>query len=414
MLPPVLEIYIVWHPQDRRGREIADEFVEHFRGTTFTGLIGGAVEVFVRSEGWQSSSDSPRPIPVPGESNGIIQQAEFIAIVPILGNELACAVENNSAWRTFIETMASSQEKYPDRVAVLPYRLDAKATDQTALAALVGKYQAIASNPPETLHDTHKGLRCRDLSQGLAQFLNGKPDARLVAFISHTKRSSAAEAGDVNALVALVRDVVSATRLREYFDASDLQPGTDWSKHLQENAATSALLALRTDLYPSREWCQKEVLTAKRAGMPIIILDGIGFAEERGSFLMDHVPRTPVRSDGANWRRQDVYRALNLLVDECLKRELWMRQQQLAQKFPKLAVSWWAPHAPEPVTLIKWLEIAKAAGTLPVGDAQLRILHPDPPLGPDEKAVLTELLDLTGLGAKLDVMTPRQLAARGG
>ena len=51
MLPPVLELYLVWNPSDARARATADEFVDHFHGTAFTGLIGGAVEVLVRSEG---------------------------------------------------------------------------------------------------------------------------------------------------------------------------------------------------------------------------------------------------------------------------------------------------------------------------------------------------------------------------
>ncbi len=55
MLPPVLEIYAVWHPDDgpEGGREIAREFVNHFHGTLFSGLIGGAVEIYVRSEVWK-------------------------------------------------------------------------------------------------------------------------------------------------------------------------------------------------------------------------------------------------------------------------------------------------------------------------------------------------------------------------
>lgn len=44
----------------------------------------------------------------------------------------------------------------------------------------------------------------------------------------------------------------------------------------------------------------------------------------------------------------------------------------------------------------------------------VRILHPDPPLGPDERNVLEQMLNLTGLPEALDVMTPRQLAGRGG
>lgn len=415
MLPPVLEIYVVWHPGDPAGRAIADEIIGHFRGTAFTGLIGGAVEVFIRSDGWTSATDCPRPIPTPSLAPpNDIKQAEFTAVVPILGVEMAAAAQNSGPWRGFVEGIAKAQRDAPGRVAVFPYRLDASATQGTALGAILGGYQAIAANGPVVPDDSLKALRCRELSQGLTQFLSGEPGARLTAFISHTKRSADAELGDVNALIALVRSVIASTKLKEYFDASDLQPGTDWSNELQQKASCSALLALRTDLYPSREWCQKEVLIAKRNGMPVIILDGIGYAEERGSFLMDHVPRAPIRTDGTEWKRRDVYRALNLLVDECLKRELWKRQRELAAAEGELVVSWWAPHAPEPVTLIQWLETARNEGRLPRPGEKLRILHPDPPLGLDEKAVLEQLLAVSGLPGSLDVMTPRQLAARGG
>ena len=63
------------------------------------------------------------------------------------------------------------------------------------------------------------------------------------------------------------------------------------------------LLAIRTDLYASRDWCQREMLIAKRAGMPVVIMDALGRGEERGSFLMDHVPRVPLRPSAAGWMR---------------------------------------------------------------------------------------------------------------
>ena len=43
MLPPTLEIYVVWHPNDPAGQTAAQQFIEHFHGTAFSGLIGGAV-----------------------------------------------------------------------------------------------------------------------------------------------------------------------------------------------------------------------------------------------------------------------------------------------------------------------------------------------------------------------------------
>jgi hypothetical protein len=151
---------------------------------------------------------------------------------------------------------------------------------------------------------------------------------------------------------------------------------------------------------------------AKTEGMPVIMMDAIGYGEERGSFLMDHVPRIAVRKIDGRWQKRDVYRALNLLVDECLKRALWLRQKELAQNRPELDIAWWAPHAPEFLTLSHWIEnnLENAAD----GEGDIRILHPDPPLGPEERSVLQKYASGTRLGRGVDIMTPRQLATRGG
>jgi len=415
MLPPVLEVYVVHHPGDDEGRRAAEQLFEHFHGASYIGLIGGAIELYVRSASWSAGgSGAPRAIPFPGkaDANGV-SAAEVVAIVPCVGLELARAVEARGPWADFLEGIVGAANAAPDRVGVFPLRLGEAGGHDTLLAKLLSPFQFIAApsglGPPEPEAE----CRARDLAQGLAQLILG-PESRLQVFISHTRRTGLGEDEDVPALIRYVREIISETRLRSFFDASDLQAGRDWDTDLRRNAATSALLALRTDLYAGRVWCQREMLTAKRAGMPVVILDSLGRGEERGSFLMDHIPRIPVRADGADWSKPDIRRSLNLLVDECLKRAIWGIQQKLGAARGDLAAAWWAPHAPEPITLTHWLREQAASGTKVLGSMPLRILHPDPPLGPDEREALAELLQLTGHDGGLDVMTPRGLAARGG
>ena len=217
-----------------------------------------------------------------------------------------------------------------------------------------------------------------------------------------------------------MREVLESGRIGTFFDAHDLQPGQDWNWALRNKAATSALLAVRTDLYSSREWCQREMLTAKIHGMPVVVLEAMSIGEMRGSFLMDHTPRIPARlgADGA-WATDGLRRAVNLLADAWLHRVLWLRQQALARSDATLSRYWWAPQAPEPSTLAAWLpDKASPFGAsvarmpaLPPG-SELRILHPDPPLAADERQVLQQMVALAGYGA-LDLTTPRLLAARG-
>lgn len=415
MLPPVLEIYVVWNGSDSRdaaGRQVAQQIVDHFHGTLFSGLIGGAVAVYARSVGWGRTDDAPRPIPLPSSvALTGLPQAELTAIVPVLGLGLAARVEReNDPWHAYISAFVEAHKQHGDRVGIFPAQLDERATDRTRLAALVGGFQRIAAPGPTTDVEPEADLRCRDLAQGIAQLAEpSQPQTRI--FISHTKRGS----GEGTAMAKLadrVRSVVQATRLQDFFDTNDLQPGEDWDQRLRSAAATSAMLAVRSDLYPSREWCQREMLIAKRAGVPLVILDALGKREERGSFLMDHVPRVPVREANGDWDTAQVRVGLNILVDECLKRALWHRQEKLAEG-RDVGISWWAPHAPEPVTMVQWLKVQREAGRLQTS-SDLRVLHPDPPLGRDERAVLEDLVHLSGITGKLDLLTPRTLAARGG
>jgi hypothetical protein len=411
MLPPVLEIYAVWHPEDPAGQTAANQLISHFHGSRFSGLIGGAVEVYVRSQGWRSANDAPRPIPFPGSGppNGVLQ-AEIVAIVPMLGREFARAVEAGPGpWRTYASEIAAAEAANPEHVCVLPLQVHQSATDRTELNRIFGRFQFLAAVAPGAPVEPEAELRCRDLAQSIAQLIGQQ--RRLQVFISHTKHPSVGEESGVTALIDRVRWIIGQTRLSEFFDANALQPGRNWDDALRQGAAAGALIALRTDLYSSREWCQREMLIAKQSGLPVVILDALGGGDERGSFLMDHVPRVPVRREGNGWSDVDIRCALNRLVDESLKRALWQRQARLVPAESRHDVAWWAPHAPEPATLVHWLKSCPPATA--AAPRSLRVLHPDPPLGPDERLVLDEIAALGGFPA-LDIMTPRLLAARGG
>src|SRR5262245_33531669 len=115
MLPPVVEIYVVWHPADAVGDAVASEFMRHFHGNRFTGLIGGAVEVFVRFSGWRWDNDAPRPIPTQADPppNGL-QPARLTVIVPVLGLGLARAVQAGTGdWFEYVRGLTEAHAQSP-------------------------------------------------------------------------------------------------------------------------------------------------------------------------------------------------------------------------------------------------------------------------------------------------------------
>ena len=384
---------------------MAQSLIDHFHGGVFTGLIAGAVEVYVRTQGWASEDDAPRPIPLPGDAPCGGSRAALTVVVPIVGLRLARAVERGGPWAAYVEAFVSARKAAAREVMIAPYYL---AGGQTGgrLGQLLYGLQPIGAAAWDTGEEA-AALRARDLSQAMAQFAS--PEAgRIKVFISHTRREAAGETGVID-LIRAVRAVIADTRLASFFDAQDLQSGEDWDSALREGAANSALLVVRSDLYPTRDWCQREIATAKRAGAPVVVLDALGRGEERGSFLMDHCPRLPTRKGDGSWDSDDIRRALDLLVDERLKRILWARQKDLAGHDPRLGAAWWAPHAPEPLTMADYL----LSGNAPA-DGALCIIHPDPPLGACEQEVLQQIAKLSGAKGDIDILTPRQLASRGG
>ncbi len=393
---------MLWHPNDTDGERVAQWLLDHFRGTPYSGLVGGAVEVYTRSVAWAPDSDRPRPLPFHEALPYGLSQSRITAVVPVLGVRLARAVADEaSGWRRYLEGLVASAAE-ASHVGIFPVRLPGSVDG--GLLDLLGGIQAMSSDSA-----SNAKVLCRELSQQIAQLVNDPFGDRLTVFISHTKRHSPDEKPDaVDALVEQVRSMIGDTHLRGYFDAADVQPGSDWKAELRANSASSALLAIRTDLYAGRDWCQREFLIAKQAGMPIVTLNAVIRAEERGSFVMDHVPSVGYRDHDDTTRRDSIEDALNLLVDGALRRAIWGIQEGYLRS---IGFDWMPLHAPEPVTLIPWLIANRGRA---VSDGRVLVMHPDPPLGRDEANLVDQLFEVAGVSGTIDVLTPRTFASRGG
>lgn len=98
-------------------------------------------------------------------------------------------------------------------------------------------------------------------------------------FISHAKSDL-----KYTNVAEVIRDYVSTrTTGTPFFDATSLLPGVPLAKQLDSSAAEGVLVAIRGDAYSSRNWCQRELLTAKRYGIPTVIVDTLQHGEKRSS-----------------------------------------------------------------------------------------------------------------------------------
>lgn len=400
-IPPILDVFVVWHPDDKIGAERFAELHDHFHSPAFSGLAGGAVEVYARSEPWTVGT-SPRPLGIETPLGAGLAAAQFNAIVPIVDTSLMRAVAGETnAWDAYIREIATLNRRAG--VGVYPVVANGLQWGGSVISEILGDIQTL---PPEV--NTDRDLFGRELAQAVTQRIQQEKNlpTRLKVFVSHTKHQSSEEAARSGlAVFEHVRAHIQQSHLSAFFDAQDIQPGGDWEKTLQENAASSALLMIRTDVYAGRDWTQREVHTAKGSGMPVVCMYAFTAGEERGSFLMDHIPSVVCDLDEPD---PGIELALNRLVDEALKNTLWQAQTSYLSED---GFDWLPAQSPEPTTLAPWL--AEHQERQP-DDKHLWVIHPDPPLGPAERHVLLQLCAVAGYDVDVDILTPRTFAARGG
>jgi hypothetical protein len=404
----VLDLHLVWHPQDASGEPIASEIEDHFLRQSCTGLHAGAIEVHRRSVSWTAEPNgAPRPIALPGTPDA----AAHVAVVVLVGTELMRATQpEGSPWGACLRELDLAAKAKSPHLKVMAILLPGTRRPPNArLSQLLGDNQYLAEPDRHALRHGSPGwigrARCRELAQTLSCWLDPENTGKgIQVFISHTKYASdSGRKESVGTLVRQVRAALGETRLGTFYDAQSLQPGQGWAQALTSHAGRCALLVLRTDLYATREWCHREVIQAKENGRPVVVLDALGSGEARGSYLLDHVPRVPVRSlrtspeggDDTVWSDDDIEIGVNRLVDAWLERVLWERQAARLQSGETPM-----PHAPELLTLMPLLKPGQP----------LKVVYPDPPLSDAEKEPLRDLAK--AMGCTLDLTTPRMMAVR--
>lgn len=397
-IPPILDVFVVWHPDDREGEKRFRELQDHFHSPAFSGLVGGAVEVYARSEAW-SLDGSPRPFGISTPLVEGLPTAQFNAIVPVLSKEMARAAAT-AGWKEFIAEIGALAKL--QGVGVFSIPANGVDLENGSLASALGPFQVLPRDV-----NTDPKLLGRELDQAIAQRIRSEDgqSSRITVFVSHSKHRSLSEDDEGTAIYLSVRERIAASRLAEFFDAHDIQVGDRWVETLEQNAREHALLIVRTDRYAERPWTQREVKAAKEAEVPVVTMYAIRSGEQQGSFLMDHVPTVVCNLDD---RVPGIEAALDALVTEALKSTLWNAQSSYLKSD---GFDWLPARSPEPTTIASWLATHKAEYP---DDQHIWIMHPDPPLGPAERDVLIQMVTLAGYTDDVNIYTPRTFAAKGG
>ncbi|NNB99115.1 TIR domain-containing protein [Corallococcus exiguus] len=367
---PPLAVYVVWHPQLLEGEALARQLYGVLcREGMYPGARGTGIPVWFRSAPATSAGPAPLPIPL-----GAAQRTAIIALVD--DNMMA---SRHAGWNAYLDPLMERSTQDP-RVSVLPVAF--------SKSCLVFNTRHELSYHP-LLEDQPLSAKWRKLREMVTHELcallltePGKPPAgtpKVTAFLSHATRGGTDQAAT---LQQLLPDLSS---IEVFFDKVDIRPGSSFRKailgqlqsHGQGGEAV-VLVAMQTDLYASRDWCQREVLEAKRNGLPILLVHRLDIGEERGFPYLGNVPSIGWASAG----KTDAERAMTLrehilalaLRDQYLRLHL----RELCRVYGMNALQLTSP--PELLTLA----MRQAAGAPPV------VVYPDPPLGEMERGILLQ------------------------
>jgi hypothetical protein len=258
------------------------------------------------------------------------------------------------------------------------------------------------------LHIAVRALRAlQDLPQAGGKPADELPDIPVRLFISHAKKDLPADPaaiaeGPVKAILATLTQLP----VQGWYDSADIPPGGRFPDEIQKGVLnSSALVAVLTDNWSSREWCRRELLEAKLAARPLVLVDAI---EARVIRLFPYLGnavtlrwRAAIAAsdtmDAAwierkkNWEAEDAALVIEAALLEALRYQ--HEHRRLLHSIAPNEVALGTP--PEALTLAH----------LPAGTT--RVWYPDPPLGREE----LDRLQPTG-ATKIDLTTPLSELAR--
>lgn len=294
------------------------------------------------------------------------------------------------AWTDWARSLSQRADESGLSTLVFPVAIDRSGIDQS----LIPDESALWFEWVDVSWET----KCRRLSTALSyqfcrmlrQYLErlqrpdvAEPDLirylrRVDVFLSHSKHD------DDGVEIALkFRKFVQDGGYDAFFDVFDIPIGLRFNKVLLEKVKVSAVVAIHTDSYSTREWCRREMIQAKMFHVPLVVANCMKDVDERGFPYMANVPI--VRIDPEKRDRIDV--VLSRLMDEVLKDFLWRCRVTILSEAAGKSSSF-LPRPPELIVLTAMKATDSKPDTL---------IYPDPPIGAEE----LKLFELAAPGLKL-------------
>ncbi len=363
-----MSIYVVWHAGYADGNKIANGLFEHYRRKVFDNVSGGlGIQVLFRS-----GSDGDLPLPID------LSESNVVAVVILLEANLI----EDEQWVRYADGIVRDANKHGLCMRAFPVAIEKSAYrvgEELSTINCVRWEEWSDEAHDEKMRRLQVRLSyefCRMLRLNIVKMQTPDGDIdELVSslkkeqiFLSHSKHDPQGEHIARLIQANLAQDV----DLSGFFDAINIPPGVSFQEVIEHSVKVSAMVVVHTDSYSSREWCRREIVGAKMACVPMVVVNCLDDFEER---CFPYLGNSPViRFAGGEVGR--VAKIVGQLVDEVLKTFLWSCQVEFAKALTDSNATFLS-RPPELILLAKILGVNDSA-------AVRQVVYPDPPLGKEE------------------------------
>ena len=196
---------------------------------------------------------------------------------------------------------------------------------------------------------------------------------KIQVFLSHSKHDD----DGIHVARSIRNWLHEHSALSSFFDVHDIPAGLSFREVLLHQIEASAVVALYTDSYSSREWCRREIVEAKRRHVPMIVVDCLRDIDQRSIPYMGNVPVVRMGAD----QKDRIRRVIGCLLDEVFRTYLWRcRVKSFREAYSNVLFT---ARPPELISLATLPDQQSKTGST--------IVYPEPPLGTDETRIFSEI-----------------------
>ncbi len=370
-----LSVFIVWHPDYLEGQQMADFLYSVLCRDSSKPLIRSmGIPVYFRCTKAESKN---HPIAID------FDESEFTGVIALVSDEFVVDKEyGNYLEKIFDECNSISDKRrvYPIAISKNAFNVSAKlsplnfirvtkAIGNDCNTATQGNIFSQIRSP--VLHELCRLLMNMKKATDETDSLTISPPIKL--FISHSKH-------DESKLdAARFRDYInSQTQLKTFFDTNDIEYGSNFGDEIKKAAHESALVVFQSDSYADREWCRIEVLEAKSAGCPIVIVNAVQHGEKRAFPYLGNYPSIRFKNNFLDiidlTLEQVLFNLYTKIFLDSLTGMYGIKADRILSTSPEL---------------FNFIQL-KAKG-LNEGENFGLVVYPDPPLGSEEMEILNKL-----------------------